>query len=133
MTRKVEFFTPPGAMSPIGPYSHVARVGTHITIGAVAGVDPATGELAGPDIESQTVQILDAFEAMLASVDSDLGHVVHINVFLKDMSDFDAMNAAYARRLGSARPARTAISVVGLPKPGALVTMNLTATTRGGA
>jgi 2-iminobutanoate/2-iminopropanoate deaminase len=129
MTSKIEFSTPPDAMVPIGPYSHITKVGNHITIGGVAGVDPATGELAGSDIESQTVQILDAFEAMLASVGSDLEHVVHVNVFLKDMADFDAMNAAYARRIGSARPARTAVAVVDLPKPGALLTMNLTAVT----
>ena len=125
--KKIELSTPANTMTPIGPYSHVAKVRDFITIGAVAGVDPQTGELAGPDIASQTTQILDAFELMLASVGSDLMHVIHINVFLKDMLDFDAMNEAYARRMGDARPARTAISVLDLPKTDALVTMNLTA------
>ena len=105
MARKVEFSTPSNSMTPIGPYSHVAKVRDFITIGAVAGVDPQTGELAGSDIASQTTQILDAFELILASVGSDLTHVIHINVFLKDMQDFDAMNEAYARRMGDARPA----------------------------
>lgn len=127
MSGKVEYSTPPNTMVPIGPYSHIAKVGDFITIGAVAGVDPATGRLVGPDITSQTLQILEAFELMLASVGSDLGHVIHINVFLKDMSDFAAMNAAYASKMGDRRPARTAIAVVDLPKPGALLTMNLTA------
>jgi len=57
-------------MTPIGPYSHIAKVGEFITIGGTAGVDPATGELAGPDVASQTKQILAAFEIMLASVGS---------------------------------------------------------------
>ena len=58
-------------------------------IGATAGVDPATGELAGPDIASQTVQILDAFEVMLASVGSDLDHVLVLFrcVSMKDLFD----------------------------------------------
>ena len=43
------------------------------------------------------------------------------------MSDFAAMNAAYATKMGDRRPARTAIAVVDLPKPDALLTMNLTA------
>ncbi len=81
-------------MAPIGPYCHIAKVDRFITIGGIAGIDPATGELAGPDIISQTRQILDAFEVMLASVGSDLDHVIHINVFLADMQDFAAMNAA---------------------------------------
>jgi 2-iminobutanoate/2-iminopropanoate deaminase len=46
------------------------------------------------------------------------------------MADFDAMNAAYAERMGSHRPARTAIGVSDLPKPGIRLTMNLTAVTR---
>lgn len=130
MSSKVARSTPPNTMTPIGPYSHIAKVGEFITIGGTAGVDPATGELAGPDVASQTKQILDAFEIMLASVGSDLDHVLHINVFLADIEDFDAMNAAYEEKLGESGPARTAVSVTALPKPGALLTMNLTAVTK---
>jgi 2-iminobutanoate/2-iminopropanoate deaminase len=127
---RVETSTPPGTPTPIGPYSHVARVGTFITIGGTAGFDPATGRLAGDDVASQTRQILDSFAVMLSSVGSDLGHVVHVNVFLARMSDFDAMNAAYVERMGDHRPARTVVGVNELPKPGVLLTMNLTAVTR---
>ena len=129
MSDKVEFSTPANTMKPIGPYSHIAKVGDFITIGATAGVDPVSGRLAGPDIASQTLQILDAFEIMLASVGSDLAHVIHVNVFLKHMKDFEAMNAAYVNKMGSRQPARTAIAVVDVPKSGALLTMNLTAVT----
>jgi 2-iminobutanoate/2-iminopropanoate deaminase len=130
MTSKVERYTPANTMTPIGPYSHIAKVGQFITIGGTAGVDPATGDLAGPGIASQTRQILDAFEIMLASVGSDLDNVIHINVFLADMQDFEQMNAAYAEKMGERGPARTAIAVSDLPKPGALLTMNLTAVTK---
>ena len=126
----VETSTPPGTPTPIGPYSHIARVGSSITIGGTAGFDPATGMLAGPDVTSQTRRILDSFAVMLASVDSDLAHVVHVNVFLRDMADFEAMNAAYVERMGAHRPARTVIGVAELPKPGIRLTMNLTAVTR---
>jgi len=127
---KVETSTPQGTPTPIGPYSHIARVGSAITIGGTAGFDPATGELAGPDVRSQTLRILGTFKVMLESVDSDLDHVVHVNVFLAEMSDFEAMNAAYVERMGSHRPARTVVGVRELPKPGVRLTMNLTAVTR---
>lgn len=127
---KVDTSTPPGTPTPIGPYSHISKVGTSITIGGTAGFDPATGELAGPDVASQTRQILDSFRVMLESVGSDLAHVTHVNVFLRDMREFDAMNEAYAERMGGHRPARTAIGVSDLPKPGLRLTMNLTAVTR---
>lgn len=125
--KAVETFTPPGTMTPIGPYRHVAVAGEAITIGGVAGIDPATGAPAGEDVATQTTQILRAFEGMLAAAGSDLDHVTHVNVFLKDMADFEAMNAAYAAFMGARRPARTAIGVSDLPKPGLRLTMNLTA------
>jgi 2-iminobutanoate/2-iminopropanoate deaminase len=53
-----------------------------------------------------------------------------VNVFLGNMQDFDAMNRAYVEVMGQHRPARTVIGVSELPKPGVLVTMNLTAVTR---
>ena len=132
MKSRVETLTPPNTPNPIGPYSHIAKVGEHIWIGGTAGVDPATGQLAGPDIAAQTRQILKSFMVMLEAVGSDLAHVTHINIFLKDMSDFEAMNAAYVEIMGDCRPARTAISVLDVPKPGALLTMNLAAVTRKG-
>ena len=126
----VDTSTPPGTPTPIGPYSHVAKVGQWISIGGTAGFDPVTGALAGPDVASQTARILDSFAVMLESVGSDLAHVVHVNVFLAEMADFDAMNAAYIEKMGTHRPARTVIGVRELPKPGVRVTMNLTAVTR---
>ena len=130
MSPHVETSTPPNTPKPIGPYNHIAKVGSFITIGGTAGVNPTTGQLAGEDVASQTRQILDSFKVMLESVDSDLEHVVHINIFLKQMSDFEAMNQAYIEKMGDHRPARTVIGVSELPKPGVLLTMNLTAVTK---
>lgn len=130
MTSRVQTFTPANTMKPIGPYSHIAKVGELITIGGTAGVDHTTGQLAGSDAYSQTRQILAAFRVMLESVGSDLQHVVHVNVFLKDIRAFDDMNRAYVEAMGTHLPPRTTVGVNELPKPGAVVTMNLTAVTR---
>ena len=126
----VETSTPPGTPAPIGPYSHIARVDTTITIGGTAGFDRVTGALGGTDVASQPRRILESFRVMLELAGSDLAHVVHIHVFLLHMSDFDAMNRAYVEMMGDHRPARTVIGVAELPKPGVLLTMNLTAVTR---
>ena len=130
MTNTVETSTPANTPEPIGPYNHIARVGPFISIGGTAGVNPATGQLAGPDAYAQAKQILQSFRVMLQSVDSDLDHVIHVNVFLKDMRDFAEMNRAYVEMMGASRPARTVIGVSELPKPGVLLTMNLTAVAR---
>jgi 2-iminobutanoate/2-iminopropanoate deaminase len=126
---KVETSTPPNTPAPIGPYSHIAKAGPFISIGGTAGFDPATGQLAGADVSAQTKRILTSFRTMLQSAGSDLEHVIHVNVFLKDMRDFDEMNRAYIEMMGNHRPARTVIGVAELPKPGILLTMNLTAVT----
>ncbi len=130
MKNTVETSTPANTPKPIGPYNHIARVGPFISIGGTAGVDPVTGQLAGADVYSQTRQILRSFQVMLESVGSDLGQVIHINVFLKDMRDFEEMNRAYVEMMADHRPARTVIGVNELPTPGVLLTMNLTAVTR---
>lgn len=127
---KIETSTPPNTPTPIGPYNHIAKVGPFITIGGTAGVDPSTGKLAGDDAYAQAKQILASFRIMLESVGSDLEHVVHVNVFLKEMKDFEEMNRAYVEMMGNHRPARTVIGVNELPKPGVLLTMNLTAVTK---
>jgi 2-iminobutanoate/2-iminopropanoate deaminase len=130
MTNIVETSTPANTPIPIGPYNHIAKVDKFITIGGTAGLNPATGQLAGTDVYSQARQILESFQVMLYSVDSDLNHVIHINVFLKEMRDFEEMNRAYVDMMGNHRPARTVIGVAELPKPGFLLTMNLTAVTK---
>ncbi|WP_374348203.1 RidA family protein [Chitinimonas sp.] len=126
----VETYTPAGTPTPIGPYSHISKTGQFISISGTPGVDPATGEMAGPDAYSQARQIMRNFVTMLESVGSDLAHVLHVNVFLKEVGDFAEMNRAFAEAMGDHRPARTVIAVADLPKAGALMTMNLTAVTR---
>ena len=53
-----------------------------------------------------------------------------MNIFLKDMRDFEEMNRAYIEVMANHRPARTVIGVNELPKPGILLAMNLTAIKR---
>jgi 2-iminobutanoate/2-iminopropanoate deaminase len=130
MPNTLETSTPANTPTPIGPYHHIAKVGQFITIGGTAGVNPDTGQLAGPNVYMQAKQILESFQIMLRSVNSDLSHVIHVNVFLKDMRDFEEMNRAYVDMMGDHRPARTVIGVAELPKPGVLLTMNLTAVTK---
>jgi len=124
---KVERFTPADVMKPIGPYSHIAKAGPFISISGTAGVDPVTNQLAGPDVQAQTRQILKSFRTMLRGVGADMPQVMHIHVFLKRVEDFEEMNRAYKEEMGADVPARTVICVKDLPKEGALLTMNLTA------
>ena len=60
--------------------------------------------MAGPDIEAQTEQVLKNVSAILEAAGSSLQHVLRCGVFLTDMSEFQRMNAVYARMFGNHRP-----------------------------
>ena len=81
-------------------------------------LDPATGQLAGADVSTQTEQCLENVKAILEAAGSGLSHVLRCGVFLIDMSEFQQMNAVYARMFGVHRPARTTIQAAGLPGEG---------------
>lgn len=106
----------PGA---IGPYSQAVRVGDFVYTSGQVALDPATGALVPGGIAEQTTRALENLKAVLAAAGTDLSRVIKTVVFLKDMSDFAAMNAVYARYLapeGVVAPARSTVAVAGLPK-----------------
>jgi 2-iminobutanoate/2-iminopropanoate deaminase len=107
------------APAAIGPYSQAVRVGDMLFASGQVGLDPATGQLVPGGVKEQTVRVLENVKAVLAKAGLDLVHVVKTTVFLKNMSDFAAMNEVYARYLspeGVVAPARSTVAVAGLPK-----------------
>lgn len=89
-----------GLPEPVGPYSPAVVFDRLVFVSGQGAIDPATGPLAGLDVESQTGQVFDNLEAILKAAGTDLRHVIRCGVFLVDMRDFAAMNAVYARRFG---------------------------------
>jgi 2-iminobutanoate/2-iminopropanoate deaminase len=89
-----------------------------IFVSGQGATDPATGALAGADVETQTEQCLTNVRAILQAAGSDLQHVLRCGVFLLDMKEFSRMNAVYARMFGEHRPARTTIQAANLPGEG---------------
>ena len=102
------------APAPVGPYSQSARIGRLVHAAGQGADDPATGRLAGPDIETQTRQCLRNLEAVLAASGATLDDVLRVGVFLADRSDFEGMNAVYRTVFSDPPPARTTV-YVGLP------------------
>jgi 2-iminobutanoate/2-iminopropanoate deaminase len=92
--------------------------GNLVFVSGQAGRDPASGRLAGADVEAQTEQVLRNIATILEAAGSSLQHVLRCGVFLVDMKEFPRMNQVYARVFGSHRPARTTVEVSGLPGEG---------------
>jgi 2-iminobutanoate/2-iminopropanoate deaminase len=108
----------PALPKPVGPYSPGVGFERLIFVSGQGATNPATGQLAGPDVEAQTEQVLRNVQAILRAGGSDLAHVLRCGVFLLDIKEFERMNAVYARMFGDHRPARTTIQAAALPGPG---------------
>jgi 2-iminobutanoate/2-iminopropanoate deaminase len=116
-----------GLPKPVGPYSPGVAFERLVFVSGQGAVDPATGQLAGLDIESQTDRVFKNLDAILKAAGTDLSHVIRCGVFLVDMRDFPAMNAVYARWFGDHRPARTTVAVSSLPHAGLRVEIDAVA------
>jgi 2-iminobutanoate/2-iminopropanoate deaminase len=101
-----------------------------IFVSGQGATDPATGQLAGPGVETQTEQCLKNVRAILEAAGSDLSCVLRCGVFLLDMREFERMNAVYARVFGDHRPARTTIQAAALPGDGLRVEIDCIAYVR---
>ena len=106
------------APAAIGPYSQAVQSGNLIYTSGQIPLDPATGQLVAGGIREQTIRVLENLQAVLAAAGSDLGQVLKTTVFLKNMSDFAAMNEIYSTYLapeGVVAPARSTVEVARLP------------------
>lgn len=100
----------------LGPYSQAVQVGNLLFASGQIPINPKTCELVIDSVESATHQVFDNIEAVLSEANMTLNNVAKVTVFLKDLSDFDKMNAVYASRFENHKPARSTIQVAKLPK-----------------
>ncbi len=104
------------APNPVGPYNQaVIFNGMVFTAGQIA-IDPATNQVTDGDISEQTELVLQNLGAVLNAAGTDFRNVLKTTVFLKNMSDFPAMNEVYGRFFSENSPARSAVEVSRLPK-----------------
>jgi 2-iminobutanoate/2-iminopropanoate deaminase len=103
------------APRPVGPYSQAIVEGDFIFLAGQGPGDPRTGQLDRGDIAAQTRRTLENMRAILEAAGSSLDRVVKCNVYLRDIRDFEAMNAVYASFFAAPYPARTTIQAGALP------------------
>jgi 2-iminobutanoate/2-iminopropanoate deaminase len=106
----------PEAPQAIGPYSQAIRAGNLLFASGQIPLDPATGAVVDGDIPVQTRRVLDNIGAILKAAGASFDNVVRTTVYLADMNDFPAMNAAYATYFAAPAPARSTVQAARLPK-----------------
>ncbi len=104
------------APAAVGPYSQAVRANGFLFVSGQIPLDPATGALAGPGIDTQTRQVLKNIRAILESQGLTEAHVVKTTIFLRDMNDFQTVNGIYAGSFPVDPPARETVEVSRLPK-----------------
>lgn len=120
-----EIFHTDSAPKAIGPYSQAVKAQGLIFVSGQLPIDPATGNLAD-GIEAQARQCFSNVSEILKAAGSDLSKAVKVTVFLKSLSDFEAVNRVYAEQFDADFPARAAVGGLEIPK-GALIELDVTA------
>jgi 2-iminobutanoate/2-iminopropanoate deaminase len=105
----IERLFPPNVPTPRGPYSPAVRAGDFIYLSGQGPIDPVTDKLTSGDIQHETRQVLKNIRTILEGCGATLADVVKCSVFLKDGSEFQAMNEVYTEFFGANRPARTTV------------------------
>ena len=124
-------WNPDGVAKPVGNYSHAVRVetddATWIYISGQIAND-LEGSLVGPgDLRAQTRQVFENLMAILNANGATFADVVKIGTYLTTLDDLAVMREVRSEYLTSEPPASTAVQVVALVVPDALIEIDLVA------
>lgn len=100
----------------IGPYSQAIQAGNFIFCAGQVGKDPKTNMFVQGGIAAQTKQVLENLESVLKAAGAHMSDVVKTTVYLKNITDFSAMNEVYATFFKTPFPARATVEVARLPQ-----------------
>lgn len=114
-----------GAPAAIGPYSHGVRYGNMIITSGQIPVDPQTHEMVR-EIKEATQTVLNNLISVVEAAGGDRSTVAKVEVYVRSLGDFDAINQVYSEFFGENKPARVLVQVGDLPD-GALLEAAMTA------
>ena len=104
------------AAAPVGPYNHSIQFGNLLFTSGQIALD-LEGNLINDSIENETHQVFKNLKAILEASNLDFEHVLKVSIFLKNMDDFQKVNAVYASYFeAETAPARETVQVAKLPK-----------------
>ena len=95
----------------IGPYSQGVRAGDFLYVSGQPGIDPESGELAGPSFGDQARQAMRNVESVLRAGGSRPDLVVNTTVLVTDIGEFAVVNEVFAETFPVDPPARMVMQV----------------------
>ncbi|GAA5524696.1 2-iminobutanoate/2-iminopropanoate deaminase [Microbulbifer aestuariivivens] len=104
------------APAAIGSYSQAVKVDHTVYLSGQIPLDPQSMEIVSSDFTEQARQVFRNLSAVCEAANGSLGHIVKLNLYLTDLSDFAAVNEVMAEFFEQPYPARAAVGVKELPK-----------------
>ncbi|KAF2338983.1 reactive intermediate/imine deaminase [Flavobacterium nitrogenifigens] len=112
--------------APKSPFSTQTVAFSHYNnFSAQLPIDPKTGEIVSSDIKEQAKQCLTNIQAIVESIGHVMDDAVKLTVFLKNISDIEAVDEVYKTFFKSNLPTRTTVAVEALPLDGALIQIDI--------
>jgi 2-iminobutanoate/2-iminopropanoate deaminase len=112
---------------PVGNYSQAIIAGDFVFCSGQIAIEPISGQIISGDISEQVEQVISNLINILISAKSSLDRVVRVEVYLKNMDDFEKMDAIYSKHfIKNPKPSRVTVEVSRLPK-NALIEMSCVA------
>lgn len=101
--------------APQGLYSQTAAFSHYNNLSAQLPIEPKTGEIVQGGIKEQSQQCFNNINAILESIGHAMADIVKTTIFLKNISDAEAINEVCGQFFPSYVPARSLVSVAALP------------------
>jgi len=101
--------------APKGLYSQTAAFSHYNNISAQLPLDPETGEMVAGGVKEQANQCLNNIKAILESIDHVMDDIVKTTIFVKNISDIEAVNEVLTTFFPGYLPARSTVAVTALP------------------
>lgn len=114
MTKKI--INTSNAPAPIGPYSQAILAGNTLYVSGQVAFDPASGNLITDSIQNETHRVMKNIEAILLEAGYSFSDIVKCSIFVKDLTNFTAINEVYGIYVGDGKPARETVEVARLPR-----------------
>lgn len=96
------------------PFSNIVEANGFVFLAGQVGDAPGSHGAVPGGIEAETRAMLDNVGRLLRSVGLDYGDVVKCTVYLRDFTDFAAMNAVYREYFPNEPPTRATVGVTAL-------------------
>jgi reactive intermediate/imine deaminase len=99
----------------MGPYSQTVAFSHYNNLSAQLPIDPKSAQMVTGGVKEQTRQCFKNIRAILESIDHVMDDVIRITIFLKNISDIDAVDEVFTTFFPSYVPTRTTVAVAALP------------------